>query len=421
MLDAIVLFPETSISSFICNLPAYAPKIKNKQIIIDKEDYRRINKLASESKEYLYQAISLKRLKNRGILKDIDYKTYYGVSKRRSNHNKINTIISETDDGTIDSLTIDGYENWISYARNDNKKLIYKSFDDESLRSFMMSENNAQIALNKIKNGGGDSALTTDYIERLFSKVMAADHIVERLNQGGISVPYAMDGKEYSDAVKILAENKLIGKNRFEFPNMMDLNSFSKIQILIDQIVSEMIPNSHSEKNSYVAGSCLSLLSTLDFKYIKEEFESLNENNIENFKANVNKILKIIKKIKFTEDFNYLIKKSNNLDYAAEYVNELFPKFPLKLLKDLFSWIIKDKNVFQYVPEIQGQYADSQILVGLSIFLDPIYEINNHTCYYNWYEFFTGIFSRVSLQDKIWADTQRDMNSWTKEKRWFDG
>lgn len=155
----VLLYPETSVSSFVTNLFSYYPHLNDVQILMDVNDYQRIQRLASESKEYLFQSIILKNLMGLRTLKLIDYKEYYTKSEIRQNCKEINRFIPKIKDDEINHLAEEAGYSWLNYAINETKKNIYKTIDEKSWRNLRSSEDDALNKLNILSKGGGDSSL----------------------------------------------------------------------------------------------------------------------------------------------------------------------------------------------------------------------------------------------------------------------
>ena len=122
-----------------------------------------------------------------------------------------------------------------------------------------------------MEHGGGDSTLTIDYIQRLLTRTMAANSIVESLNRRDHNVRFVVEGPEYGESINTLSKNKLINKNIFKHPNKISMNSLFEIQKLIDDLVPEILPNiTGYNMSSFVVGSSIGSLMYLDIDLINE-------------------------------------------------------------------------------------------------------------------------------------------------------
>ena len=413
-MEAVLLFPETSMSSFLINLPSFIPYVKGKTLIMDVNDYKRIIRLAAISKEYLFQTINIENLLKLGLLKLVDYRIYYSKSRIINNSKKINYLISNLEDSKLNDLTLSGYEGWLKYTKNDNKKLIYESLDETALTEFISAKNSALKNIKKLEHGGGDSTLTIDYIQRLLTRTMAANSIVESLNRRDHNVRFVVEGPEYGESINTLSKNKLINKNIFKHPNKISMNSLFEIQKLIDDLVPEILPNiTGYNMSSFVVGSSIGSLMYLDIDLINDEINNLFKDNHKKYKENITTILKKIKKISYIEKYSHF---SSSIDY----IEEAFPTFSFKIIEKLLLRKLRDVQLSDSVYELKKEYMDSEILIAFTVFLDPFYKMENNIIYYQWWEFFMNIFRKTTKDDITWLKTQKNMDSWTLEKRWYE-
>jgi hypothetical protein len=395
---------------------------------MDINDYQRIQRLASESKEYLFQSIILQNLIGLRTFKVIDYKQYYSKSEMRLSCIEINKFVPKIKEDKINHIAEEAGYSWLDYAINETKKNVYKTIDEKSWRNLCSSEDDALKKLNILSKGGGDSSLTDDFAKKLFSKVMSASKIQEKMSEKGIKVEYILDSHEYEGAVKILKEAELINNRSFKFPNKTCMDLSMKVQKMVDEIAPDIFSDYYYSNNySFKIGSSITYpLADIDMDILKKEFEDLTVNNNKKFQKNVNEILRRIRKNEINMSVHRIL-RSPRIDDGVDYVvDSLGDSINVPLVTPIYKFVrslllnkFKYEPLYYLVPELkkENEFFESEVLTAMSIYLDPVYTIQKPHIQY-WFTHFNSIFKRIPEEDRNWINS-KDMN-WTSEKRWYE-
>lgn len=452
---AVVALPEFSTTPLLSNLFNYRYVTDDRVILIDRQDFDRIKRLASDSEKYLRILIAIKRLYNLGLIDIIDYSRFYTPPRREMYIERNKQILQSVPDRQMESLNKIGFKDWIQYARGEYQVDIREALD-EDIDEFEKEQKNAWSDYNKLENDTAGTELIDDSFEKVLNKVTTSANVMKQVNKN-TNVPYyvtdVIANPQYEIVKKLVSEHNSIHLNedfniRRNLKNPAGPYDNEVLDIDADHFLhetqrlsSEMATELTGDKDqNIVLGPHLGFIDSLDLDIIKHNFNNRTEGEI---KEEAKEALEELKKMDIGPT------SSENLGRMADYMHEnlygpgsswkehgisrmvgesiinttrtIFPVFTPKTLRSEINKKVQSLRLNNRIDELSDDYRHAALLIAAAVRTDPVFNRENSDRHLSdWLPNVRGWFVSPNESDKKWLSTQGGVKSWVYSDRWYE-
>jgi hypothetical protein len=452
---AVVALPEFSTTPLLSNLFNYRCVTGDRVILIDRQDFDRIKRLATDSEKYLRILIVIKRLYNLNFIDIIDYSMFYDPPRREMYIERNKQIRQSVPDRQMEYLNRTGFKDWIYYARGEYQVDIREALS-EDMKEFGKEQKNAWSDYNKLENDTAGTELIDDSFEKVLNKVTTSANVMKQVNKS-TNVPYQVTdviaNPQYEIVKEVVTEHKDTHLNeefniRENLKNPAGPYNNEVLDIDADHILhetqrlsSEMATELTGENDQkIVLGPHLGFIGSLELDIIEHNFNNRTEKEI---KEEAKKALEELKTIDIGPT------SSENLARMAEYAHEnlygpdaswkdhriskmvgesvinatrtIFPVFTPKTIRSEINKKVQSLRLNNRIDELSDNYRHAPLLIAAAVRTDPIFNQKHSDRHLSdWLPSVRGWFISPKESDERWLSTQGGVESWVYSDRWYE-
>lgn len=445
MHKAVIIPPEPSTTSFVVQLWGYqdaavqntSAKPHNLVFFIDRQDYDRIRRLATDSKKYLSIFISLKNLVDCGKITLHDYSNLYDITHKSNYTREINKTVEDLDGDRVDDLSSRLHGGWMNTARS-NRMLDIREAIGEDRSELEASKIGDRKKLNKMENGTATIADTYHYLKKLLKRLAVAFVVANQINKHQeyphtevVGVAARPGGIEHLKQSVIVPDDVFTRDSKFMESLFSPSEKYQKYESAVSSTLNELsreIVDQGTDREEIVPG--LEFLHNFDLEHISEEVNTVDEDELKTHAMRAKNEIEV--EVPSSPEVGYVAEKARegilNKLPQPEIVPSLASKqtgIPLRALAtdiQTYSASLKMANRVQELSQ-SGNFRQTGLLVAATTLSNPIYRYERHSRFYDWFNTIMNRFSidSPSESDEQWYETQRKMtDDYIFTGRWYE-
>jgi hypothetical protein len=453
---SLVALPEPSFPYLLANIGSYQKAAFQKldvpideqrskyrvSVIIDRQDYQRVRRLATESPKHLHVFLALTRLCQLGIVQTYHYPDYITGSRfRRKTPDRNTRLVDSLSSHEVQNLTIQGQQNWVRTARSEFQEQIRRSMDVD-IDSFIQNRKEDRESIKKLKRGGGSRELAQGWIEKVLHRAAAAGCVRKELDEAtpdNVSVAGIVAGPAYTVAETVAASHEkshLIeyGINRrLVYPSKHTKRISLKFTPQISEMAERTVEGIGPDVQGFVLGPQIGFVDLLHPKRVRWELE--HEDNIEaQAEEAIDKICPLPTEHSMSElryISSYIIEEAVNSGTdmlqsipwtSTSKVLDAQVPFPIEYVQRVLSNKIRTLRLRQQIYNLRDEYSHAALLTAATVLIDPRYNHNyqSKSRLFGVADALRQQFLSPREEDEEWAERGSKLNSWTGPDRWYE-